>query len=136
VLFRSEEIGEGLPLVDVDPNRLVQVLRILLDNVWKHAGESGEATLRAVGDDGGVAIEIADRGPGIGRDILHKVFEPFVQGEDPMTRTVGGLGIGLFLARGLCRLMGAGIEAHERDGGGATFVIRLKAASGDGEPAR
>ena len=130
------ELEGRLPLVDVDPNRLVQVLRILLDNAWKHAGENAEVDVCAVAAEGGVTLEIADRGPGIGPDVLHKVFEPFVQAEDPMTRKVGGLGIGLFLARGLCALMGAGIEARERTGGGTSFVIRLKAANDELEPVR
>ena len=125
------DVQERLPLVDVDPNRLVQVLRILLDNAWKHAGDDAEVNVRVARDGAAVTIEIADRGPGIGTDVLHKVFEPFVQGQDPMTRTVGGLGMGLFLARGLCALMGATLEAHDRTGGGTTFVIRLKAAAGE-----
>lgn len=126
----------GLPLVHVDPNRLVQVLRILLDNAWKHAGDSAEVELTARRVDGGVAIEIADRGPGIDTGILKKLFDPFVQGQDPMTRTIGGLGIGLYLARGLCALMGAGIEVRERDGGGTTFAIRLNAVEDEMEPVR
>lgn len=132
----TADIAAGLPLVDVDPNRLVQVLRILLDNAWKHAGENAEVDVRAFVEDGDVTLEIADRGPGIGTDVLHKVFDPFVLTEDPMTRRVGGLGIGLYLARGLCRLMGAGIEARARDGGGTAFVLRLKAATDELEPVR
>lgn len=125
------DVEDRLPLVDVDPNRLVQVLRILLDNAWKHAGDDAEVDLCVAREGDAVTIEIADRGPGIGAEMLHKVFEPFVQGQDPMTRTVGGLGIGLFLARGLCALMGAALDAHERSGGGTSFVIRLKAAAGE-----
>lgn len=127
----SLDLEEGLPLVQVDPHRLVQVLRILLDNVWKHAGEDAEVDVRVARAGPAVTIEIADRGPGIERDILHKVFDAFVQGQEPMTRTVGGLGIGLFLAHGLCRLMGAAIEVHDRAGGGTSFVIRLETATGE-----
>lgn len=132
----SLELEDRLPLVDVDPNRLVQVLRILLDNAWKHAGETAEVDICAETSDGGVTVEIADRGPGIDQALLHKIFDPFVQAEEPITRKVGGLGIGLFLARGLCRLMGAGIEARARAGGGTSFVIRLKTASDELEPVR
>ncbi|HEX2294107.1 MAG TPA: ATP-binding protein [Actinomycetota bacterium] len=128
-----EDLPEGLPLVDVDPNRLVQVLRILFDNAWKHAGEGAEVELRAARAGGGVTVEIADRGPGIGR-AAGKVFDAFVQAEDPVTRRVGGLGIGLYLANGLCRLMGAGIEVRERDGGGTVFEISLPVADERPEP--
>ena len=123
------DLEEELPLVDADPNRLVQVLRILFDNAWKHAGEDAKVDVRAFREHGGVTLEISDRGPGICNDILDKVFDPFVQAEEPMTRRVGGLGIGLYLARGLCRLMGAGIDAQGRPGGGTSFALRLKAAT-------
>jgi signal transduction histidine kinase len=132
----STEIEDGLPLVAVDPNRLVQVLRILLDNAWKHAGEHAEVTVRAARSDDGVCIEVSDEGPGIAPEILHKVFDPFVQAEEPMTRSVGGLGIGLFLARGICRLMGAAIDVDARCGGGTTFVIHLAAVNESLEPVR
>ncbi|HEX2196493.1 MAG TPA: ATP-binding protein [Actinomycetota bacterium] len=124
----TTNLEEPLPLVDIDPHRLVQVLRILLDNAWKHASEDAAVEIRAAARKGQVTIEISDRGPGIPADVLHKVFDPFVQGEDPMTRKVGGMGVGLFLARGLCELMGAGIDAHERAGGGTTFVVHMTAS--------
>ena len=132
----STEIEDGLPLVAVDPNRLVQVLRILLDNAWKHAGEQAEVTVRAARSDDGVCIEVSDEGPGIAPEILHKVFDPFVQAEEPMTRSVGGLGIGLFLARGICGLMGAAIDVDARCGGGTTFLIHLAAVNESLEPVR
>lgn len=132
----DDSFEDALPLVDVDPDRLVQVLRILLDNAWKHAGRDAEVEVRASREGDVVVVEVADRGPGIDVEILDKVFDPFVQAEAPMTRRVGGLGIGLYLARGLCRLMRAGIEAHARPGGGTSFVLRLKAASDGREPVR
>lgn len=119
------ELEDDLPLVDVDPNRLVQVLRIILDNAWKHAGEHSEVHVRATRRDGGVTIEIEDDGPGIAPEILDKVFDPFVQAEEPMTRSVGGLGIGLFLARGICELMGARLDARSSEDSGSTFTIEL-----------
>jgi signal transduction histidine kinase len=130
------DLDEPLPLVSVDPNRLVQVLRILLDNAWKHAGEEAEVALRASRDGDGVCLEIADRGPGIAPEILHRLFDPFVQAEEPMTRSVGGLGIGLFLARGICNLMGARIDVDATPGGGTTFFIHLTAANDALEPVR
>jgi two-component system sensor histidine kinase KdpD len=129
-------VEDGLPLVAVDPNRLVQVLRILLDNAWKHAGEEAEVHVRARRDGDGVTIEVQDHGPGIAPEILHKVFDPFVQAEEPMTRSVGGLGIGLYLARGICRLMGAAIDVDARCGDGTTFFIHLEAVNESLEPVR
>lgn len=133
----SIDLEGSLPLVAVDPNRLVQVLRILLDNAWKHAGDDAEVLVRAARAGGGVRIEVTDRGPGIAPEILHKVFDPFVQAEEPMTRSVGGLGIGLYLARGICDLMGAAIDVDGHCGGGTTFFIHLTAAANESlEPVR
>lgn len=132
----NSAIEPGLPLVDVDPNRLVQVLRILLENAWKHAGEDAEVDVRAAADGDAVRLEVADRGPGISPEILHRVFDPFFQAQEPMTRNVGGLGIGLFLARGICAGMGAGLDVESHAGVGTTFVLRLNAASELAEPAR
>lgn len=123
------DLEDRLPLVEADPNRLVQVLRILLENAWKHAGEDAAVEVSARREGANVRIEVADRGPGIAPDVLHKIFDPFVQAEEPMTRSVGGLGVGLFLARGICELMGAQIDVDERVGGGTSFVIRLSAAN-------
>ncbi|MDQ3915305.1 MAG: ATP-binding protein [Actinomycetota bacterium] len=128
------DVEAGLPLVAVDPNRLVQVLRILLDNAWKHAGEEAEVDIRATRARDGVRIEISDHGPGIAPEVLHRIFDPFVQAEEPMTRSVGGLGIGLYLARGVCGLMGAEIEVDVRRSGGTTFLIHLAAANDALEP--
>jgi signal transduction histidine kinase len=132
----SIDVADDLPLVAVDPNRLVQVLRILLDNVWKHGGEDAEVVVCAARADDGVRIEVADHGPGIAPEILHRIFDPFVQAEEPMTRSVGGLGIGLYLARGICRLMGASIDVETRCEGGTTFLIHLTTANESLEPVR
>ncbi|MDQ3956956.1 MAG: ATP-binding protein [Actinomycetota bacterium] len=127
-LHMTTRIEDRIPLADVDPNRLVQILRILLDNAWKHAGEHAEVDIRARPDGGVIVLEIADSGPGIVPGVIDKVFEPFVQAEEPMTRSVGGLGIGLFLAKGICDLMHASIDVASEPGGGTTFTIRLPAA--------
>ena len=127
---------EGLPLVAVDPNRLVQVLRILLDNAWKHAGEDARVEICAERESEGVRIEVSDHGPGIAPEILHRIFDPFVQAEEPMTRSVGGLGVGLYLARGICTLMGARIDVDTPEDGGTTFFIHLAAANDALEPVR
>jgi signal transduction histidine kinase len=127
---------EGLPLVAADPNRLVQVLRILLDNAWKHAGEDARVEIRAESEPEGVRIEVSDQGPGIAPEILHRIFDPFVQAEEPMTRSVGGLGVGLYLARGICSRMGARIDVDTPEDGGTTFLIHLAAANDVVEPVR
>jgi signal transduction histidine kinase len=68
---------------------------------------------------------VADRGRGIPREELDRVFEKFHRVEDPMTMTTGGTGLGLYIARELTRAMGGEIEATSAPRRGSTFTVRL-----------
>jgi signal transduction histidine kinase len=71
---------------------------------------------------------VADRGRGIPREELDRVFEKFHRVEDPMTMTTGGTGLGLYIARELARAMGGEIEASSAPRRGSTFTVRLPLA--------
>jgi signal transduction histidine kinase len=71
---------------------------------------------------------VADRGRGIPREELDRVFEKFHRVEDPMTMTTGGTGLGLYIARELTRAMGGEIEATSAPRRGSTFIVRLPLA--------
>jgi signal transduction histidine kinase len=71
---------------------------------------------------------VADRGRGIPREELDRVFEKFHRVEDPMTMTTGGTGLGLYIARELTRAMGGEIEAASAPRRGSTFTVRLPIA--------
>jgi signal transduction histidine kinase len=73
---------------------------------------------------------VADRGRGIPREELGRVFEKFHRVEDPMTITTGGTGLGLYIARELTRAMGGEIEATSAPRRGSTFTVRLPLAPG------
>jgi CheY-like chemotaxis protein len=69
---------------------------------------------------------VADTGVGIPADVIHRVFDLFVQGERPLDRADGGLGIGLTLVKALVELHGGSVTAaSEGPGRGATFTVRL-----------
>jgi K+-sensing histidine kinase KdpD len=72
---------------------------------------------------------VVDRGRGIPREELDRIFEKFHRVEDPMTMTTGGTGLGLYIARELTRAMGGEIEAASAPRRGSTFTIRLPLAS-------
>ncbi|HEY3517817.1 MAG TPA: ATP-binding protein, partial [Gammaproteobacteria bacterium] len=117
--------GERFEL-DADPVRLAQVFGNLLNNAAKYTPKGGQITLRAEQRGPHVVVSVRDNGAGIRSDVLAHVFEPFVQGERSYTRSQGGLGIGLTLARSIVVLHGGTIEAHSAGlGQGSEFVVRL-----------
>src|SRR6266545_1059409 len=87
-------VADGLPALVMDRKRIVQVFQNLLDNAIQHSPRGGRVTLRAepaAGEPAGVFFAVEDSGPGIQREDLPHVFEPF------FTRRHGGTGLGLSL---------------------------------------
>ncbi len=111
-----------LPLVPCDPVLLGQVLINLIDNAIKHTppGTAIELSARVVGED--LAIEIADRGPGLPRGEEARLFEPFVRGPSP---GAPGAGLGLAICRGIAWAHGGTVVAENRPGGGAIFRLQV-----------
>jgi PAS domain S-box-containing protein len=122
------ELPAGPLEVDADPLRLVQVLANLISNAHKYSPADQEVRLRVWRDNGWAMAAVADRGRGIPREELNRVFEKFHRVEDPMTMTTGGTGLGLYIARELTRAMGGEIEATSAPRRGSTFTVRLPMA--------
>jgi PAS domain S-box-containing protein len=110
------------------PLRLVQVLANLISNAHKYSPTDQEVRLRVWRDNGWALAAVADRGRGIPREELDRVFEKFHRVEDPMTMTTGGTGLGLYIARELTRAMGGEIETTSAPRRGSTFTVRLPMA--------
>jgi len=68
---------------------------------------------------------VADTGVGIPQDRLERIFEPFVQVDARLTRTEGGVGLGLAISRDLARAMGGDLTVVSAEGEGSTFTLRL-----------
>ncbi len=119
-----------VPMVEVDPERVRQVLVNLLSNAVKFTPAGGRIEVRSLRRaHDRVAIEVADSGVGLEAVQLARIFEPFRQaGGSSSTRRQGGLGLGLALARQLVELHGGQLRAHS-DGPdlGATFTVELPA---------
>lgn len=113
-------------VVDGDPVRLRQVIDNILSNALKFTDPGGKLDVKTERRNGMIAIEISDTGRGIAKSSLKRVFEPFSQLEETMTRNEGGLGLGLAIARELVLLHGGTVEAASPGvGQGATFTIAL-----------
>jgi len=107
------------------PVALRRALANLIDNAVRYGG-GAEVTLGETG--GGVAFEVADRGPGIPEAERERVFAPFVRLEESRSRDTGGTGLGLSVARTILRGHGGDVTLRDRPGGGLIARAILPAA--------
>lgn len=122
----ERDVAPGLPVLEVDPDRIRQVLVNLLSNALRYTPEGGRVTLRAWQHGSEVRIEVADTGPGIDPADLPHVFERFYRADPARTRSAGGgTGLGLAIARSLVHLHGGRIWAENRPEGGSRFTVAL-----------
>jgi signal transduction histidine kinase len=109
-----------------DQDRLQQVFWNLLSNAVKFTGTGGQISVDMDHDDSEVWVRVRDNGAGISPDFLPHVFERFRQGDGSPTRTHGGVGLGLSIARHLVELHRGRIQAEsDGEGRGATFTVYL-----------
>jgi signal transduction histidine kinase len=136
-LVGPPEGGTAL-LVVGDPNRLVQLLLVLVDNAFGHSPDGGRVTVTATQAGGrSAAVLVDDQGPGVPPDAREAIFEPFARLPGSRVRADAGSGLGLAIARRLAELHGGTLVATDAPGGGARFVLSLPAgASGAARPAK
>lgn len=115
--------------VDADPDRLRQVLGILIDNALRHTPSGGTIALAARGVDARVRIELTDTGPGIAPTDLPHLFERFYRADPARARDAGSSssGLGLTIARALVEAHSGRIGAQNAPEGGARFWLELPA---------
>lgn len=113
-------------IVDLDPDRLAQVVANLVENALKFAAARIDVRIEAAGD--GVAISVEDDGPGIPDDDLPHVFERLYQSARTPTRQVGS-GLGLAIVAELVGAMGGRVRAESSAHGGACLIVELSGSS-------
>ncbi len=115
-------------LVRADPERIKNVIAILLDNAVSYSPEGTpvEVCYRYSGED--IVFEIADRGPGIPVAHRDRIFERFYQLEDALHHSTPGIGLGLYIARTIANSHGGWIRMDPRDGGGSIFSFGIPCA--------
>ena len=109
-----------------DAVRLTQVLCNLLINAAKFTPRDGRVSLELVLRGGMADVSVEDNGRGIGPELLPRVFDLFVQGQQAIDRRSGGLGLGLAIVKSLAEMHGGDVSAaSEGLGHGSRFTVRL-----------
>jgi signal transduction histidine kinase len=114
-----------IPLLDADPLRIKQVLRIILDNSIKYSPDGGMVVLRAEIRASDVLVSISDQGVGISPEDLIPLFEKYFRVRDPSGYHVTGTGLGLPVARAIIEAHGGRIWAESQLGQGTTLYFSL-----------
>jgi signal transduction histidine kinase len=121
----SLDIPESLPWLRGDAARLRQVLDRLLSNATKFTPAGGRVTLAAGTEPQGLAIRISDTGIGVPPEHRERMFEPFTQLDNSLSRRFQGSGLGLHLARTLALALGATLALEDAAGPGIVAVLRF-----------
>jgi signal transduction histidine kinase len=105
----------------------VRALVIVLENALQPSSEEQvvEVEVCTVGET--LEFRVKDRGPGVPPEMVDLIFELFVQADGSTTRTHGGLGVGLYLARRIMEAHGGAIDVVPREGGGSIFLLAFPA---------
>src|SRR5262245_13908588 len=112
--------------VEADPTRLEQIIVNVLNNASKYTPPAGHIIVLASREGDEAVLRIRDTGVGIPAEMLPRIFELFVQGDQSLAHTSGGLGIGLTLVHRLVQLHHGRLEARsEGPGRGSEFTIGL-----------
>ncbi len=119
-------INPTVPLVMADPERLLQIIRNLLNNAIKFTEQGGNVFIQVEQIDLSIYITVKDTGVGIGADFLPYVFEPFRQADNSSARVHSGLGLGLAIVSRLVEMHNGKVSVvSEGIGKGATFTVEL-----------
>jgi two-component system sensor histidine kinase KdpD len=121
-------LPDDLPLVPLDDVLFQQVLVNLLDNAAKYVPDDSPIEIAASAHEHWLTITVSDRGPGLPRGHEDRVFEKFFRADRDAKRGQG-TGLGLTIARAIVAAHGGTMTAHNREGGGALFRMRLPMGS-------
>ncbi|HET8874625.1 MAG TPA: DUF4118 domain-containing protein, partial [Gaiellaceae bacterium] len=120
------DVPETLPRVLADPGLLERALANVIQNAVRFSPPDRRPRVTAGAIDGYVDVRIVDRGPGVPREQLERLFKPFQRLGDSGSNE--GVGLGLAVAKGFVEAMGGEVEVEDTPGGGLTVVARLRRA--------
>jgi two-component system sensor histidine kinase GlrK len=120
-------VTEGLPVIKMDSERILETLRNIIGNAVKFTPEGGQVKVSARSVDHGVEVSVTDTGPGIPKEHLVTIFEKFQQAVTDKRVPNQGTGLGLAIAKQIITHHGGKIWATSQIGHGSTFVFFLPA---------
>jgi two-component system sensor histidine kinase BaeS len=129
-LVLAANLPEKLPLINIDPHRIKQVLRNLLENAVAHTSRGGRITIEARQEGGQIKVSVVDTGEGIPAKDLPNIFERFYRVDKSRARATGGSGLGLTIAKRLVEAHGGRIEARSKLRKGSRFTFTLPLTTG------
>jgi signal transduction histidine kinase len=125
---RLEVIPAAVGLAMADSRATKAALDQLVQNAIAHSPPGGTVRLSLRRTRETIAFDVADEGPGVPIQDLQRIVRPFEQAGSPLTRTTGGAGLGLPIARLLCEAMGGKLRLHSEPGRGLCASVHLPIA--------
>ncbi|MBA7617927.1 Non-motile and phage-resistance protein [subsurface metagenome] len=125
------EVEEGLPLAHADKSRLTEVFLNLLGNAAKFTPDGGRLKVEAARDGDWCQVSVIDSGIGIKKEEQERIFDPFYQLDNPLTRGKSGTGLGLTLVRQIVEKHGGRVWVESEYGKGSRFTFTLPLATGN-----
>lgn len=120
------DISQDLPVILADPDRIVQVLRNILNNAVRYTPQNGRISLSASQSNAKmVQIRISDSGPGVSLDELGRIFDRFYRADTSRQRDTEGSGLGLAIAKSIVERHGGRIWAENNPNQGLSVVMEL-----------
>lgn len=126
ITFKTE-IDNNLPVVKIDRERILQVLRNLIGNAVKFTPEQGRVKVAARRMNRGIEVSVSDTGPGIRKESLITIFEKFQQAPFKSSDKFKGTGLGLAIVKHVIAAHGGRVWAESEPGRGASFIFVLPA---------
>lgn len=123
--IKIETHVEKLPVIEVDPDRVSQVLRNLINNAIKFTSENGIIQITAKVHSGMILFSVKDSGIGIAEKDQRRLFEPFYQVDNMYQHKSGGTGLGLAISRGIVESQNGKIWLNSLPGKGTTFYFTI-----------
>ena len=134
--FKVDHVGRIPETLETDPGRLRQILINLIGNAIKFTEGGGVRLMMCLVSDEGAEpmmhFDVIDTGIGMDPNQAAKVFNPFTQADETMTRKFGGTGLGLSISKRLAQMLGGDITVDSQPGHGSTFTVSIPTGPLDG----
>jgi signal transduction histidine kinase len=127
------EAAPGLPMLNVDEERMAQIMNNLVNNALRHTSRGGKIVLSATSSPRGVTLHVRDTGEGIASEDLPHIFERLYRADQNRQQNNSESGLGLAITKALVESHGGRITAASQPGQGADFMIWLPVAQGESE---